>query len=91
MCAFVTSLVWLTGPEGLGVRGLPGLCQCPARCQQHCPGLVPAGRSLAACSWPLLLGKTTSCDRAKQEIILSAQIAAPRAGALLRNGWADTE
>lgn len=68
-----------------------GPAQCPAGAGSNCPGLLQAGSSLAASSQPLLLGKTTSCVRAKQEIILSAHITALCVGRALRNGWGDTD
>lgn len=49
--AFDTSVVWLMGPEGLGIQELPslsGTCRCPA----WCLGLLPAGRT---CLQPFLL------------------------------------
>lgn len=84
------------GPQGAwGCRRFQGCQGCvsdtvPGRDRRHCPGLLWAGRSLAACSQPLLPRKTTSCDRAKQEIILSAQITALCAGTALRNSRGDT-
>lgn len=94
--AFGTSLA--DRPRGAGgagaaeaVRDVSVASMVPGQGRWRCPGLLPAGRSLAACSRPLLPGKPTSCDRAKQEIILSAQITALCVGTALRNGWGDTD
>lgn len=51
--AFGTSLVWLTGPEGLGVQtplGLLGTCPCPARCPAEA-GSTAQGCSRQAGDW----------------------------------------
>ena len=85
------------GPEGLELQALLRLSASlvdstvPSQGQRHCPRLFPAGRSLAASLWPLLLGKYKPCDRAKQEMILNAQITVLCEDSALRNGWGGTD
>lgn len=96
--AFGTSLVWLMGPKGLGVQALLrllGMCRCPARSLARADGAARVC-SRQAGPWQPARGlfsweKNTSCDRAKQEIVLSTQITALCAGTALRNGWGDTD